>query len=188
MRNDKLIFRALIIRKDDVNFQEKLTKHSLVKTYNHTVRFYISNDALKKQNVIIMRYYTLIFASLLFFAYFNTTFTFIISLAIIIFSLNDILRSYKRKSAYHDMLSAIIINILSYSTYRCKTELNDNDLLKLLSDIKISKVALARARTCGYLLSDKDLSLIYTAKADMKRDLRKINNTKRPKCKIRIAK
>ena len=178
MRNDKLIFRSLVECKSNVDFQEKLTKHALQEVYDSTVNFYITNNTVKKQNLNIIQNYIILFASLSFIIYvalhyasmIHPALSILFTLGILSFNIRNILKSQAIKNAYSDMLSAIIINILGYRTAQTHN-LSDKDLIQLLSDIKISKAALTKARKCGYLLSKTDIFLMYAIKADIKRDL-----------------
>jgi hypothetical protein len=218
MRNDKLIFRALVNRKSDINFQEKLTKHKLKAVYDSTINFYIANSIIKvpyvifgsvyekitfknivqEQNINIIQNYIIFFVALSFFIYFGlnyAAFTILYAVLGMLFcfgvlscNIKSILKSQEIKNAYSDMLSAIIINILDYVVYADKNELDDKDLIQLLYDIKISKEALAKARKCGYLVSESDLSVIYNQKADIKRDLATLDDESNPRKNIRIAK
>lgn len=218
MRDDKLIFRALVKRKNDIDFQQKLTQHKLSAVYNSTVNFYIANNRIKvpyvifgsvyenitskniikDQNMNIIQNYIIFFVALSFFTYFGLNYVaftipysvlgMLFCFGVLSFNIKSILQSQAIKNAYNDMLSAIIINILDYVASSSKNELSDKDLMQLLYDIKISKEALTTARKCGYLVSESDISVIYNQKASIKRDLEKLDDEAAPNEKINPAK
>ena len=187
MEIDKIIYQELHQRRNNKNFQRKLKKLGLLSTYKQEISFfqtmghlkipYIVNENLfqaannnkiiLKENMILVINFIILLLGVslvghnLFYlpdlSYFVMTTEIIAGLCIIILTFNIMLRARFRQDLYNDAIHTNIVTILDFADCWEKDDINDETLIRLLSDLKATKTALIIAKKSGYMLKDIDL-------------------------------
>jgi uncharacterized membrane protein len=187
MEIDKIIYQKLHQRRNDKDFQAKLKRLGLMSTYKQELAFFQAMGHLKipylvhenlfynennkhlilRENIVVMLSFLILVLglaimghSLFYYGSFSVgtmVLEILSGICIVALSMGIILRARNRQEIYNEAIYENIITILDFADCWDKDDINDDTLIRLLSDLKATKTALILAKKNGYLLKDIDL-------------------------------
>lgn len=210
MKQDKIIYNALISREKDIHFKKLLQQNDLQITFKELKSFYKNCGNIKIPYVTFEnKYQRIICQQKIFSENINSAANFIVlflSLSLllnylmsyasisILYSLIAItisatamftsayllVRSQQRKAAYIDLFSAILMSIIDYHEYSHKDQVSDQDLIRFMRDIKDSKIAIIKAKKYGFNVKETDLANYLKNINDYYQDIANLENEASP--------
>ena len=187
MNIDKILHHALYVRRKDPKFHALLREHKLVSTYKSCLSFYraagyikvpllhfgssyqkkFTARKLREENIVCAINVLLFFLALSIGSHLLLQTTdislgkWIVGMAsstgVLLLSGHMILSTQQRKAHFTDLLHANIATLLDYMQFTDHADIQDEDLMQFLHDVKATHQALIIARKDGFSIEEGEI-------------------------------